>query len=226
MLESKIYDLAVEVKTMKEKFSQLETKVTTKDDLTEQLKSLKEELAEFKFLNMILKNRLKMNDDDFLNIVSPKEKLYFIDSLYNNVSKKLKMCLYNPKKDGDDGNIFHKNCDNKGPLLYVIVATNNSVFGIYISQPISSDGSTKTDSIQMIISPTHHFAIKSLNTTSTYHNEAGKGPRFHCMQINAPFLTSNCTDIQSCSDFNLPCYPTGNSSYQIKEFEVYSLEDI
>ena len=72
MLESKIYDLAVEVKTMKEKFSQLETKVTTKDDLTEQLKSLKEELAEFKFLNMILKNRLKMNDDDFLNIVSPK----------------------------------------------------------------------------------------------------------------------------------------------------------
>ena len=72
MLESKIFDLAVEVKTMKEKFSQLETKVTTKDDLTEQLKSLKEELAEFKFLNMILKNRLKMNDDDFLNIVSPK----------------------------------------------------------------------------------------------------------------------------------------------------------
>ena len=175
---------------------------------------------------MILKNRLKMNDDDFLNIVSPKEKLYFIDSLYNNVSKKLKMCLYNPKKDGDDGNTFHKNCDNKGPLLYVIVATNNSVFGIYISQPISSDGSTKTDSIQMIISPTHNFAIKSLNTTSTYHNEAGKGPRFHCMQINAPFLTSNCTDIQSCSDFTLPCYPTGNSSYQIKEFEVYSLEDI
>ncbi len=72
MLESKIYDLAVEVKTMKEKFSQLETKVTTKDDLTELLKSLNKEFAEFKFLNMILKNRLKMNDDDFLNIVSPK----------------------------------------------------------------------------------------------------------------------------------------------------------
>ena len=72
MLESKIYDLAMEVKTMKEKFSQLETKVTTKDDLTELLKSLNKEFAEFKFLNMILKNRLKMNDDDFLNIVSPK----------------------------------------------------------------------------------------------------------------------------------------------------------
>ena len=47
MLESKIYDLAVEVKTMKEKFSQLETKVTTKDDLTELLKSLNKEFAEF-----------------------------------------------------------------------------------------------------------------------------------------------------------------------------------
>ena len=72
MLESKIYDLAVEVKTMKEKLSQLEDKVTTKDDLTELLKSLNKEFAEFKFLNMILKNRLKMNDYDFLNIVSPK----------------------------------------------------------------------------------------------------------------------------------------------------------
>ena len=164
--------------------------------------------------------------DEFLNIVSCKERMFFIDSLEKNVDKKIRKLLYNPRNDGDDANTFHKNCDNQGPLLYVIVATNNSVFGIYVSKPISSDGNTRTDSLQMVISPTHNFSTKSKNDKSTYHCVSGKGPQFHCMQINAPFLTSTCTDIQSCSDFNLPCYPTGNSSYQIKEFEVYSLVDV
>lgn len=165
------------------------------------------------------------DNDEFLNIVSYKEKMYFIDSLEKNVSKKLKKLLYNPRKDGDDPNVFHRNCDNQGPLLYVVVATNNSVFGIYVSKPIFSDGNTRTDSLQMVISPTHNFSTKSLNDKATYHSYSGKGPQFHCMQINAPFLNSSCTDIQSCSDFNLPCYPTGNSTYQIKEFEVYSLAE-
>lgn len=163
--------------------------------------------------------------DEFLNIVSYKDRMFFIDSLEKNVDKKIRKLLYNPRRDGDDANTFHKNCDNQGPLLYVVVATNNSVFGIYISKPISSDGNTRTDSLQMVISPTHNFSTKSLNNNATYHCVSGKGPQFHCMSINAPFLTTSCTDIQSCSDFELPCYPTGNSSYQIKEFEVYSLVD-
>ena len=83
--------------------------------------------------------------------------MYFIDSLEKNVSKKLKKLLYNPRKDGYDANVFHKNCDNQGPLLYVVVATNNSVFGIYVSKPIFSDGNTRTDSLQMVISPIHNF---------------------------------------------------------------------
>ena len=36
-------------------------------------------------------------------------------------------------------------------------------------------------------------------------------------------LTSSSTDIQSCSDFTLPCYPSGNSSYYIEDLEVYSV---
>ena len=163
--------------------------------------------------------------DEFLNIVSYKDRMFFIDSLEKNVDKKIRKLLYNPRRDGDDANTFHKNCDNQGPLLYVVVATNNSVFGIYISKPISSDGNTRTDSLQMVISPTHNFSIKSLNNNATYHCKSGQGPQFHCMSINAPFLTKSCEDITSCNDFNLPCYPTGNSSYQIKEFEVYSLVD-
>lgn len=75
----------------------------------------------------------------------------------------------------------------------------------------------------MIISLDNKFAIKSLNDNATYHCYPDKGPSFHCMRINVPFLTSSSTDIQSCSDFTLPCYPSGNSSYYIEDLEVYSV---
>ena len=78
----------------------------------------------------------------------------------------------------------------------------------------------------MVISPANNFAMKSLNNNATYHCQSGQGPHFHCMQLNAPFLSSNCSDITSCSDFSLPAYPSGNSSYQMKEFEVYCLKDL
>lgn len=169
--------------------------------------------------------RLVKEKDEFLSIVPNNNyKNYFVDSLEKNLSKKIKSLLYSARKNGDDANTFHKMCDNKGELLYVIVTTNNAVFAIYVSKPLFSDNQTRTDSLQMVISPSHNFSIKSNNDHATYHCNSGQGAHFHCMQLNTPFLSSNCSDIQSCSDFNLPAYPSGNSSYQIKELEVYALE--
>lgn len=169
--------------------------------------------------------RLVKEKDEFLSIVPNNNyKNYFVDSLEKNLSKKIKSLLYSARKNGDDANTFHKMCDNKGELLYVIVTTNNAAFAIYVSKPLFSDNQTRTDSLQMVISPSHNFSIKSLNDRATYHCNSGQGAHFHCMQLNTPFLSSNCSDIQSCSDFNLPAYPSGNSSYQIKELEVYALE--
>ena len=169
--------------------------------------------------------RLVKEKDEFLSIVPNNNyKNYFVDSLEKNLSKKIKSLLYSARKNGDDANTFHKMCDNKGELLYVIVTTNNAAFAIYVSKPLFSDNQTRNDSLQMVISPSHNFSIKSLNDRATYHCNSGQGAHFHCMQLNTPFLSSNCSDIQSCSDFNLPAYPSGNSSYQIKELEVYALE--
>lgn len=159
--------------------------------------------------------------NNMLGIVSNNDKVYIANSLEKNLGKKIKELLYSARKDGDNANTFHQKCDNKGELLYVIVTTNNSTFAIYVSKPIFSDNQTRTDSIQMIISPANNFSIKSKNDRATYQNNSGQGAHFHCMQINAPFFSSTCTDIQSCADFNLPCYPSGNSNYQIKELEVY-----
>lgn len=135
----------------------------------------------------------------------------------------LRDLLYNPKRDGDSAESFHKCCDNKGPLLFLIKTKEGKKFGIYISKSWKSDGKTYTDSTQMIISLDNKFAIKSLNDNATYHCYPNQGPSFHCMSINVPFLTSSSTDIQSCSDFTLPCYPSGNSSYYIEDLEVYSV---
>ena len=168
--------------------------------------------------------RLVENKNSFLGIVSNNDKAYFAYSLEKNLGKRIKELLYSARKDGDNANTFHQKCDNKGALLYVILTTNNVSFAIYVSKPICSDNKTRYDSLQMVISPANNFAIKSLNDKATYHSNSGQGAHFHCMQINAPFLSSTCTDIQSCSDFELPCYPSGNSSYQIKELEVYSVE--
>lgn len=147
---------------------------------------------------------------------------YIFESLLT-MKQTLKDLLYNPKRDGDSAESFHKCCDNKGPLLFLIKTKEGKKFGIYISKSWKSDGKTYTDSTQMIISLDNTFVIKSLNDNATYHCYPNQGPSFHCMSINVPFLTSSSTDIQSCSDFTLPCYPSGNSSYYIEDLEVYSL---
>ena len=152
--------------------------------------------------------------------IEKNDGLKYISESLLTMKQTLRHLLYNPKRDGDSAESFHKCCDNKGPLLFLIKTKEGKKFGIYISKSWKSDGKTYTDSTQMIISLDNKFAIKSLNDNATYHCYPNQGPSFHCMSINVPFLTSSSTDIQSCSDFTLPCYLSGNSSYYIEDLEV------
>ena len=238
-------DLKVKVKTITGKDIDLYVKNTDKViDLKSKLKE-KEKISEGeqylfldeKLLNdnsTIAENKIKessnlylmKSDDEIFNFASPQEKRFIVNALQKNLGKGIRTLLYSARKDGDDANTFHNKCDRNKDLLYLIKTTNNVVFAIYIDKPLLSDGNTRTDSLQMVISPANNFAMKSLNNNATYHCQSGQGPHFHCMQLNAPFLSSNCSDITSCSDFSLPAYPSGNSSYQMKEFEVYCLKDL
>ena len=232
-----VKDIKIKVETIRGKEIELYVKSTDKIlDIKSKIKE-KENIAEGNqtlFLNETLLNDnstiaesqikessniyLTKTDDDILNFASPQEKRFIVNSLEKQINKKINILLYSARKDGDDANTFHQKCDRVPDLLYLIKTTNDVVFAIYIDKPLLSDGNSRTDSLQMVISPAHNFA-------ATYHCKSGIGAQFHCMQINAPFLSSNCVDIQSCSDFNLPAYSTGNSSYQIKELEVYSLKN-
>jgi len=238
-------DLKIKVKTITGKEIELYVKNTDKViDLKSKLKE-KEKVSEGeqylfldeKLLNdnsTIAENKIKessnlylmKSDDEIFNFASPQEKRFIENALQKNLGKGIRTLLYSARKDGDDANTFHNKCDRNKDLLYLIKTTNNVVFAIYIDKPLFSDGNTRTDSLQMVISPANNYAIKSKNNNATYHCQSGQGPHFHCMQLNAPFLSSNCTDITSCSDFSLPAYPSGNSSYQIKELEVYCLKDL
>ena len=238
-------DLKVKVKTITGKDIDLYVKNTDKViNLKSKLKE-KEKISEgeqYLFLDekllednsTIAENKIKessnlylmKSDDEIFNFASPQEKRFIVNALQKNLGKGIRTLLYSARKDGDDANTFHNKCDRNKDLLYLIKTTNDIVFAIYIDKPLLSDGNTRTDSLQMVISPANNFAMKSLNNNATYHCQSGQGPHFHCMQLNAPFLSSNCTDITGCSDFSLPAYPSGNSSYQMKEFEVYCLKDL
>ena len=97
--------------------------------------------------------------DDFLNFATADEKMFIINALKDNVYRKIRTFLYSARKHGDDANNFHKHCDNQGELLYVVKSTNNVVFAIYVSKPLLSDNNSRTDSLQMVISPSHNFAV-------------------------------------------------------------------
>ena len=217
-----------------DKISELKSKIKLKENISEDKQYLFLDYQLLKDDSTIAENNIKettnlylmKSEDKILTSALPNEEKFIRDALGKNVKKEIKALLYSARKDGDDAQTFHSKCDNKGELLYLIKTTQDIVFAIYINRPLLSDGNSRTDSLQMVISPAHNFAIKSLSEKATYHCNPNGGATFHCMQLNTPFLSSNCVDIQSCSDFNLPCYPTGNSSYQIKELEVYSLQDL
>ena len=216
-------DLKVKVKTITGKDIDLYVKNTDKViNLKSKLKE-KEKISEGeqylfldeKLLNdnsTIAENKIKessnlylmKSDDEIFNFASPQEKRFIVNALQKNLGKGIRTLLYSARKDGDDANTFHNKCDRNKDLLYLIKTTNNVVFAIYIDKPLLSDGNTRTDSLQMVISPANNFAMKSLNNNATYHCQSGQGSHFHCMQLNAPFLSSNCTDITGCSDFSLP----------------------
>ena len=71
---------------------------------------------------------------------SAEEEIFVKKNLKEKVAKKIKNMIYGATKDGDKANDFHKKCDNKGPLLYMIRTKDDKVFGIYVSKPICSDG--------------------------------------------------------------------------------------
>lgn len=239
-----VKDIKIKVKTItgkeielytknSDKILDLKSKIKEKENISEQNQNL---FLDEKLLNdnsTVAESNIKESsnlyltktDDEILNFASPQEKRFIVNSLKKQVNKEIKTLLYSARKDGDDANTFHSKCDKIPDLLYLIKTTNDVVFAIYIDKPLLSDGNSRTDSLQMVISPAHNFAIKSLNNQATYHCKSGIGAQFHCMQINTPFLSSSCSDIQSCNDFNLPSYPSGNSSYNIRELEVYSLKN-
>ena len=216
----KIYDLKSKIRE-KENISEGQQSIFLDDKLLNDNSTLSDNNIKESSNRFLMKS-----DDEIFNFASAEEKIFIINSIKKILNKGINVLLYSARKDGDDASTFHKKVDKNKDLLYLIKTTNDISFAIYIDKPLLSDGNSRTDSLQMVISPAHKFAIKSLNNNATYHCRSDKGAQFHCMELNTPFLSSNCVDINSCNDFNLPAYPTGNSSYNIKELEVYSLRDL
>ena len=165
--------------------------------------------------------------EEHFSFVSREDKDFIFKALKEKVSKQIKYKLYSATKDGDTAQKFHQKCDNRGALFYLIKTTKDAIFGIYNSESITSEGVTKTISTQMVVCPSKKLAALANKVSATHHCFADQGPRFHCMQINAPFLSSDCIDINGCFDYDsFGFYVSGDSRYRSKELEVYSLAQL
>ena len=143
-----------------DKISELKSKIKLKENISEDKQYLFLNYQLLKDDSTIAENNIKettnlylmKSDEKISNSALPNEEKFIRDALGEKVNK-----------------TFHSKCDNKGELLYLIKTTQDIVFAIYINRPLLSDGNSRTDSLQMVISPAHNFAIKSLSENATYH---------------------------------------------------------
>jgi hypothetical protein len=65
--------------------------------------------------------------------------------------------------DGDNGTIFHKCCDGKGPTVTICKSDKGQIFGGYVTVPFSSDNKVHYDDKAFLFSLTNNkkFSIKT-----------------------------------------------------------------
>ncbi|TNV82449.1 hypothetical protein FGO68_gene4124 [Halteria grandinella] len=165
-------------------------------------------------------------------ILTNNEKAQFVISalkdLYNEPIFKL---VYRATKHGDSAQAYHKNCDNKGALLYIVKSQNQGrVFGAYTSLSQDSLGQYKNDNKAFIwsLDLNRKFAPSQFVNTNlcngSYGPYFGSTPDFY---LASNFLTSTHQMTQNgIYNLPLPMTVTGGvgNAFQIEEFEVYQVK--
>lgn len=145
-------------------------------------------------------------------------------------NKKFKQ-IYRGTKDGMTANLFHKNCDNKGPTIVVIKSkTWGKIFGAFVDQAWTSKGSYINSTKTFLFSVTNKakYELIDKNTHAQYgaYDNASYGPTFgggHDIYLNANFGTSNCSVNRYSYNFPDANSLVGSSQFMVEEIEVYSL---
>ena len=148
---------------------------------------------------------------------------HFIDK--NNFEFNL---LYRGTKDGDDSEIFHKLCDNKKNILVLIETTKNRKFGGFCSIGYKSLGNNQIDNSAFIFSLDKLKIYNVINNNTAVFWNSSYGPMFAGSKLAVVnrYFSYDSYALGKNDYYQIPedyDYNGGESSYRIKEIEVYQV---
>ncbi len=141
--------------------------------------------------------------------------------------------LWKGSRDGFTPEKFHGLCNNKGPILLIVMSSNGNVFGGYTSLSWKDEGSGchhYEDKYAFVYSLTHNakFSEQKRNSNSICF-DSRYGPVFGCgsssLCIRSDFSKSYSW---GNSTYGIPNdeYLAGTKEFSVKEIEVYSVRQL
>jgi hypothetical protein len=149
--------------------------------------------------------------------------------------------LYRASRDGWDGTDFHRQCDNKGPILTIVKSTGGYIFGGYSSTSWTSSQQYECSSNAFLFSlKCHHAGLNAVkmnlanNHVSSYSIccIAKDGPTFgrgFDLHISSNANTTMNSNSKVGHTYSLPSgvtdeyFLTGRNSFQVSEYEVFQM---
>ena len=188
--------------------------------------------AEYKTIDEIVKLKSKFEKIIDTRIIKYNELNLIETGVKNKLNKKIKKytLLFRASKDGFKAGNFHSKCDGKNNTVTLVEATNGKRFGGFTDAAWDQSNSYKTGSNGFIF---------SLDDKSIYYNK-NSAYNIYCNSIYGPTfgggfdfrLCDNCDSSNSSYDNSGHSYETngkkyamaGESSFLVKDYEVYLLE--
>ena len=199
------------VNTLKIKISTLEERIKYLEDINPKIKRRKN-------LNSLIGDIIK-TEEQFNTIC---------DWINSQKSIKFKL-LYKGTTDGDTIDIFHSKCDNQNPTISIIESIDGQIFGGYTTK--SWDKNNKKEI------PDPYSFLFNLTNSKKYPVSNNKGimggficdfggDNFHELWIkNKYFSKPSCCDNGNGYNFINYELTGGKKNFNIKELEIYKVED-
>jgi hypothetical protein len=158
-----------------------------------------------------------------------------LNKFYGNENQKWQL-IYKAMKNGFDGNICHRCCDNQGPTLTVIQSSNGYLFGGYTAVNWDIKGGWMVDKTAFLFTlinphniPPTKYAINP-NGTNAILSGSGTGPVFgewdifiylkdHKDEESNSCFPSNYSDSTNRGNLTF----TGSANFSFTDLEIYRL---
>ena len=181
------------------------------------------------------KNKKQIKFEDSL-IVKEDEKQMICDWINQGQNIKTKL-LYRVSRDGDGPDLFHKYCDNQGPIIIFAKLSNGFRFGGFSGISWKSEGGWVKDDKAFLFSLNNKLKFMNNNTNTTIYHGSRYGPDFgydsnellincdgnKCLTGKKNFVCS-----RRCYNFSnknlVGVDAEGQYNFDVEDYEVYSIQ--